>query len=68
MCNVKEYIEKLTDAVDQLTTHHYIAKAQGRYYKQVKENLADSQAQALVTLDFAENYTFLIQDAIQGFH
>ena len=66
VCNVKEYIEKLTDAVDQLTTHHYIAKAQGRYYKQVKENLTDSQA--LVTLDFAENYTFLIQDAIQGFH
>lgn len=63
---VSEFCENLAEMVDDLRQHHYIAKAQSSYLQYCKENLAHSEI--LVILDFAENYSFLIQDEVQGYH
>ena len=41
-----------------------VAKSQSSYLHTLKENLPEDTA--IVLLDFPENYSFLIQDAIQG--
>jgi len=63
--SVEEYIAALVIAIDDLTSHHIIAKAQSEFYKKVKKNLTPSQG--VIASDFAKNYTFIVQDAIQGY-
>ena len=49
-----------------LIAHSYISKCQSRYLKKLKSEI-DSSA-VLFLGDFAENYQFVIQDEVQGFH
>jgi hypothetical protein len=65
---VPDFINLLCDQLDNLTTHHYIAKAQAAYLSSCKETLHEHDNTMLVLLDFAENYSFIIQDSIQGFY
>ena len=60
-------MEEFSKAADNATTHHYTAKAQSAYLRNLKETI-QPQTHAIVLLDFAENYSFVCQDAIQGFH
>ena len=49
--------------------HSFIAKpakAQAAYLSQQKESL--TRGTAVVLLDFAENYSFVVQDAVQGYY
>ncbi|XP_071839778.1 uncharacterized protein [Apostichopus japonicus] len=64
--SVGEFIESLIGKLDQLTKHSFIAKAQSRYLKKCKEDLKNDEA--IVLLDFAENYKFVIQDEVQSYH
>ena len=45
--------------------HHFIYKQQESFLKN-KETLSDKEC--IIIFDFAENYTFMVQDAIQSFH
>jgi len=63
---VSDFIEKICETIDKLRDHHFITKVQAAYYRRAKENL-DSDT-ALILLDFAENYSFIVQDAVQGYH
>lgn len=49
-----------------MATHHYISQAQTSYVSQLKGNLESNQC--IILGDFAENYSFIIQDAVQGQH
>ena len=49
----------------ELMKHHYIAKKQAEFFKQLKENL---HLGSVIMLDFADHYSFLVQDAARGFH
>jgi hypothetical protein len=62
----QEFVELLVNAISKLTVHSFIAKSQARYLKNLKDNLSETSCIAL--LDFAENYQFMVQDEIQGFH
>ena len=42
------------------------AKAQAKYLKKLKKDLKEDEV--IVLGDFAENYKFIVQDEIQGFH
>ena len=53
-------------SIDALTSHPYIAKAQSKYLKTHKEKLDDTKI--ILLCDFAENFTFVIQDEIQSYH
>ena len=64
--SVDKFIDLLVGAIDNLTSHSFIAKCQAKYLKRRKEELSDNCA--LVLVDFAENYSFVVQDEIQSFH
>ena len=46
--------------------HDFIAKQQSAFLKDKKEQLVDGEL--IVSGDFAENYSFVLQDAAQGYH
>ena len=63
---LSEITEKLITEIEVLTTHHYIAKNQSAFLNYLKQNL--ELHEAIIILDFSENYSFVVQDAVQGFH
>jgi len=63
---VSEFIETLVKALDALRHHHYIAKSQSTYLKSTKDSLHPGSI--VILMDFAENYSFVVQDAVQGQH
>ena len=51
---------------EALPTHQFITKAQSRHLSNLKENIPKSTG--ILLLDFAENYSFIVQDAVQVLH
>ncbi len=49
-----------------LSSHHFVAKHQSEHLKSLKTNL--KPAELIILMDVAENYSFIVQDASQGFH
>lgn len=62
----EDFIEILSNMLHELTEHHYIAKKQGQFFKDLKSSLDTNEC--VLVLDFAENYSFVVQDCAQGFH
>jgi hypothetical protein len=60
------FIESLVSKVSELTHHHCTAKQQARYLKESTESLQSDQC--IILADVSENCSFILQDAIQGFH
>ena len=60
------FVEKLTLKLQQLCRHHYISDKEGKFFKQLKENLKEEEC--LILLDFAENYSLMIQDEVHSHH
>lgn len=72
-CALKDVIESrdeclnsLSRQIAELTKHHYRAKAQSAYFACLKERVGAGEV--VVHGDFSENYSFIVQDAAQGFH
>ena len=63
---LSDFIELLSEKLDKITSHSFIAKSQSSYLKHVKDTLSSDEA--IVLGDFAENYTFVVQDEIQSYH
>ena len=63
---VDEFVEILSDKLELLRPHCFIASEQARFFKECKSNLVPGEV--LVTADFSENYSFVLQDAAQGYH
>ena len=63
---VSEFIEELCKKCDSCTSHNFTAKAQAFFLKELKETIPVCE-QAIALMDFAENYSFVCQDAVQGF-
>lgn len=61
-----EFVDNLCTALDILKPHSYIADEQAKYFKSLKENIVEGTV--IVQCDFAENYSFLVQDAAQSYH
>ena len=65
--HVSEFIHELCEKCDSCTSHHFTAKAQATYLKELKGKIPINE-QAIILMDFAENYSFQCQDSVQGFH
>ena len=63
---VEDYISLTCGVFDKLRDHHFIAKGQSSYLTRLKESLSANQV--IILLDFAENYSFVVQDAVQAYH
>ena len=64
--SVKEIIMKISNTFDNLRQNNFIFKSQAKYTTELKRN--SSPTQTLITLDFAETYSPLSQDAVQSFY
>ena len=56
-----DFIILLLDTLYKLTEHHFIVKNQSQYLKGLKASLKPNEC--IIILDFAENFSFVIQDA-----
>lgn len=54
------------DKISNLIPHSFISTQQSEFFKTTKNNLQADEF--LIISDFAENYTFVVQDEIQAFH
>ncbi|CAL4228697.1 unnamed protein product, partial [Meganyctiphanes norvegica] len=62
----EKFIDSLCTNVVKLTSHHFIAKKQSEFLKDFLKN--PSKFAIIIIGDFAENYSFVVQDEAQGFH
>ena len=62
----QEFIDTFCEKVELLRPHSFIAQEQASYYAACKAGL--KRGEFLVTADFSENYSFILQDAAQGYH
>ena len=63
---VEEFVECFCDRLEALLPHSFIAKQQSSFQLELKGSLMPGEF--LVLADFSENYSFVLQDAAQGFH
>lgn len=63
---LEEFIEYFIEKFKKLIPHHFISKEQSNFIKNLKLTLKPNEF--IVHGDFAENYSFIIQNAVQGFH
>ena len=64
--SILNFIQLLCEKINSVTTHSFIAKLQAKYLARLKDDLNDDEV--IVLGYFAENYSFVVQDEIQGFH
>jgi hypothetical protein len=62
----EEFVEIFCEKLELLRPHSFIASEQAAFYTRWKSSLQPGEI--LVTVDFSENYSFILQDAAQGFH
>lgn len=60
------FLKNLKKEILLYLKHDHVAESQAQYLYNIKNNLQEGEF--LVTLDFAENYSFKIQDAVQSYH
>ena len=63
----EDFIENLSTQIKKLTRHAYTAKAHSLYMKTVKASMTPLQ-EIIVQGDFAENFSYVVQDEIQSSH
>ncbi|KAL5503683.1 hypothetical protein EMCRGX_G010672 [Ephydatia muelleri] len=63
---VEEFVDTFMEKLEILSRHEFIAKEQSRYLNEKKEALQPGEF--VVLLDFSENYSFIVQDAVQGYY
>ena len=61
-----EFVKSFCEKLELLLPHSFIAIQQASFYKDHKSALQPEEL--LVTAEFSENYSFILQDAAQGFH
>lgn len=61
-----EFIEDFSEAILKLKTHSFLANMQKEFYRETKTNLEEGEV--VVTCDFSENYSFVLQDEVQSYH
>ena len=61
-----DFVEHFAERLKELQRHDFIAKMQSAYMKQIKDGAMENEV--IIVGDFAEKYSFVLQDAAQGFH
>ena len=64
--SLPDLIEVILSKTEKLVSHDYIARSQEDFLRNLKQSAKETEMIAL--LDFAENYSFMVQDAAQGYH
>ena len=64
--SAQKFIQNLCQSSKTFLTHSFVARQQATCYRTIKENLQFDQC--LAVCDFAENYAFVVQNAVTRFH
>ena len=64
--NIDVFINQLAKELPIILKYDFLAKSQATYLEELKDTIDEEEF--IVTLDFSENYSFHIQDAIQSQH
>ena len=68
--NVPQFLNLVIQQLEKLTAHSFIAKCQSKRmqenFTECKENLEENEI--IILGGFAESYSFVVQDEVQGFH
>ena len=62
---IDEFLDVLVEKLKKLLSHHFIYKQQDNFLKNKKETLNDNEC--IIILDFAENYTLMVQMPLKPF-
>lgn len=72
-CNIEtlvtsseQFIDNFCSKLELLLVHSFVAKQQAHYLNELKSNLTENEAVAI--MDFSQNYSIKIQDCIQGYY
>lgn len=63
---LSDFLEYLDEKLTKLLSHDFISKSQSAFLKTTKDNLKPNEF--VVISDFAENFTFVIQQEVQAYH
>lgn len=64
--SIEEFVDTLIESLEKLLSHSFTAKQQSQYLNHLKETITIGVF--ITLLDFSENFSFIVQDAVQGFH
>ena len=64
--SVDEFVDSLSLGITKLLRHHFVSRKQSAYFQLRKQTL--TEVEGILVGDFSENYSFVVQDAAQGFH
>ena len=62
-----EFVDNLSSQILKLTRHSFTAKMQSLYMKELKAGMTPL-TEIILQGDFAENFSYVVQDEIQSFH
>ena len=63
-CNACDFIETILQKIYVLTIHHFVAKQQSKFCREIKEKLVPEDC--LIQGDFSQNYSMFVQDSTQS--
>lgn len=64
--STEDFIASFVEQVEELVTHDFYYKEQFKYLKNLTTNMAEGEV--IVTMDFGENYTFVVQRSAQSYY
>ncbi|KAK3929167.1 ARL14 effector protein [Frankliniella fusca] len=64
--SIEDFVEDLVTLLEDLVTHHFIFKEQSSYFNERLNTLKDGEV--VIVGDFAENYSFLVQNSIKAMY
>lgn len=64
--DVDSFCDSFVESISKVLHHDYTARKQADFFRDVKDKLKIGEV--LVVADFSENYSFVLQDSVQGVH
>lgn len=64
----QEFVDDFFESLPKQLRHSFIVTQQSSYFRHLKKKIYLKMDVGIVHCDFAENYAFILQDAMQGFH
>ena len=64
--SINDFLKDLEIELPLLLRHDHIAKSQAAFFDQAKKTVREGEY--VICLDFAENFSFVIQDSVQAHH
>ena len=64
--SVEEFIGEVCRQIELIREHHFTWKSQANFLKELNPDLKENEV--LILLNFVENYSFVVYDAVQCYH